>query len=161
MKKKFWVFALLPVLFALDRASKIWAEGALRASPGGMMPLIPGVIRLRLAENEGAAFSLFAGNRWLLLGVTSLIMLAVLLFIVFGRGGALADVSLTMVLAGGLGNLYDRFAQGFVIDYLEFLFVRFAIFNLADVFVCVGAVMAAIALYRAERSKSHRDVERA
>lgn len=159
--RKYWVWALLPVLFALDRAAKIWADGVLRACPGGAMPLIPGLIRFRLAENQGAAFSLFAGNRWLLLGVTSLIMLAVLLFMLFGRGGALVNVALTMVLAGGLGNLYDRFVQGFVIDYLEFLFVRFAIFNLADVFVCVGAVLAAVALYRAEFSKSQKDVERA
>lgn len=159
--KKWWIWALLPILFALDRGVKVWADATLRAQPGGIMRLIPGVIRLRLAENEGAAFSLFAGNRYLLLGVTSVIMLCVLLFILFGKGGTLVNASLMMVLAGGLGNLYDRFAQGYVIDYLELLFVRFAIFNLADIFVCVGAVMAALLMYRAEFSKAKKGVERA
>lgn len=147
-----WTWLCLPVLFSLDRASKIWADRVLRFEPGGTKTLIPGVLRLRFAENDGAAFSLFAGNRYLLIGMTSFIMLILLLYLIFGKHkSAFAPIPLMLVLAGGLGNLYDRALYGKVIDYFDFEFVRFAIFNLADVFVCVGAGLFVVALLFAER----------
>ena len=54
---------------------------------------------------------------------------------------------------GGLGNLYDRIASGSVPDFIELAFVRFAVFNVADVCICVGAALAVIGSWRAERNK--------
>ncbi len=154
---KFRILALVPALFALDRASKIWAHNDLRLRPGGVMELIPRVFRLRYVENDGAAFSLFSGNPWLLIGMTSMIMLAVLCYMLFSKKASrFALCSLALVLAGGLGNLYDRIAYQKVIDYAELLFIRFAIFNLADVFVCGGAILGAIALFLMDRKEVKR-----
>ena len=49
-----------------------------------------------------------------------------------------------LIFAGGIGNLIDRVYQGYVIDYFEFLFIDFAIFNVADVYVCVGVGLYAM-----------------
>ena len=58
----------------------------------------------------------------------------------------LTKLSLSMVLAGGVGNLSDRVARGYVVDYIELQFMRFAIFNAADVFITVGAALLFVAL---------------
>lgn len=144
--RKRWLL-MVPVLFFCDRALKIWAHNDLMHRPGSTIELIEGVVRLRYVENTGAAFSLFAGNSLLLIGLTSLIMLAILLYLLLGkRTSGLISWSLMLVLAGGLGNLYDRILFSKVIDYVEPLFVQFAIFNLADVFVCVGALLCGAGL---------------
>ena len=59
-----------------------------------------------------------------------------------------------MIVGGGLGNLYDRIAYGYVIDFIDLQFVRFAIFNLADVAICLGAVIAAVSYILAERKNA-------
>lgn len=149
--KKRWLL-LVPILFLLDRAAKIWAGRDLVNRPGGYMELIPGVVRLRYVENDGAAFSLFAGNSLLLIGLTGLIMLGILLYLLLvKKPDKLTWISLCIVLGGGLGNLYDRIVYGKVIDYIEPVFVRFAVFNLADVFVVCGAILAAVALIWADK----------
>ena len=146
--KKRWLL-LIPILFALDRAAKLWAGHVLMEKPGGAMDLIHGVVRLRYVENDGMAFSLFAGNSLLLVGLTGMIMLAAVLYLLFAkRQYALISIPLTMVLGGGLGNLYDRITYGSVIDYIEPLFVRFAVFNLADIFVVCGAFVCAFGVLR-------------
>ncbi len=151
--KKRWLL-LVPILFLFDRAAKIWAAKDLAMRPGGYMELIPGVVRLRYVENDGAAFSLFAGNSVLLIGLTGLIMLGLLLYLCLAKKpDRLTWLSLCIVLGGGLGNLYDRIAYGKVIDYVEPVFVRFAVFNLADVFVVCGAILAGIALLMADKRR--------
>ena len=64
---------------------------------------------------------------------------------------------LWLIAGGGLGNLYDRLAYGRVIDFLEPAFVRFAVFNVADVCVCVGAALAMLSVVLGELRgrKSH------
>lgn len=149
-----WMMLWVPILFLMDRAAKIWAYNVLRPMPGGAMELIPGVIRLRYAENTGAAFSLFSGNPWVLAGITSVLMIGILLYILLSKQATpFMRMSLMVVLAGGLGNLYDRFVYGMVIDYLEPLFVHFAIFNLADVFVTVGMVLFVISAFMPDRKE--------
>ncbi len=152
--KKRWLM-MVPIFFFLDRALKIWAAQDLAHRPGGYMELIPGVLRLRYIENDGAAFSLFAGNSVLLIGLTGLIMLGLLLYLIrANHADKLTWLALATVLGGGLGNLYDRIAYGKVIDYLEPVFVSFAVFNLADVFVVCGAVMAVIGILRADKGRA-------
>ena len=55
---------------------------------------------------------------------------------------------------GGLGNLYDRLVYGSVIDFIDPIFVRFAVFNPADAFICVGAALAFVALLRDEHRRA-------
>ena len=86
-----------------------------------------------------------------------LILCAALLFVLFRfpQMQKTARAGLWLVFAGGLSNLYDRLRYGYVIDFLEFDFIRFPVFNVADVCVVLGCVLAFIALLRAEGGQKH------
>lgn len=131
-----------PALLA-DRLTKLWAA-AIRPA----RELIPGVVALRYAENTGAAFSALSGATWLVSGLSVALILAVTaLLAADDKMSRWARLGLWLVVAGGLGNLYDRLAYGYVVDFIELLFMNFAIFNVADICVCCGAVMAVAALF--------------
>ena len=84
------------------------------------------------------AFSMLAGKQKLLIAVTSLMLLGVLWMLFARKLTPLERVAWTLVLGGGIGNLIDRIATGVVVDYINVLFMNFAIFNFADICVCVG-----------------------
>ncbi len=112
---------------------------------GEVRPLFPG-LRLYYTKNDGAAFSILSGHRWLFLVFSILAMgFIVYLLVRYSRRHALLTVSLAMVLGGGIGNLIDRALYGSVVDFLDFTFMRFAVFNVADIFVTCGA--AALGVY--------------
>ena len=111
------------------------------------LPLLPGFIRLYYVENTGAAFSMLSNHRWVFL-LFSLVAMAVILYLLvkYRRRHPLLAVSLSMVLGGGVGNLIDRILNGSVVDFLQFEFVNFAVFNVADIFVTCGSVALAVSI---------------
>ncbi len=126
------------VLVGIDRAIKLWAVANL--APVGSMPFIPYIFELRFALNEGMAFSMLSGKQFFLVGVTTILMLGVAYLLFFqSKGKTLQQVAFVLILAGGIGNLIDRATTGVVVDYINLLFMDFAIFNFADICVCVGA----------------------
>ena len=132
------------VLVVLDQLIKHWATAALL--PVGSMEVLPGIVELRYCLNDGMAFSMLAGKQALLIGVTSLMLLAVLIML-FVRKMPLAErIAWTLVLGGGVGNLIDRVLNGVVVDYINVLFMHFAIFNFADICVCVGVGLLMLVL---------------
>ena len=132
--RKVWPWAVAAAVFIADRVTKILAPGI----PENGVVLIPGVIGLRYAENRGIAFSLLSGAPWAL-GVVSLLIIAAAFFCLRGKKlQPLALTGLMMMLGGAAGNMVDRFVHGFVPDMIEVLFVNFAIFNVADTFLCIG-----------------------
>ena len=139
MKKagRLYLTALLAVL--LDQVSKYFLVGY-------KMVLIPGVVNLTTAFNEGVAMSMFSNAGILIPVVTALITVGG--FIAAGKyaKGFLAQLSCGMILGGAVGNLIDRVTLGYVIDLFEFTFIDFYIFNVADVFITCGAVLCAISL---------------
>ena len=115
------------ILVAVDRIVKNWAAETLI---NGDITLIDKVLYLKYAENTGVAFSMFSDNRWILVGVTSIMLAAVLAFFLSGKiDGKLEVFSLALLLAGGVGNLIDRISLGYVIDYIDVRIINFAIFN--------------------------------
>ena len=143
----------VPVLGVLlaDRLSKRWAAACALAP----RTAIPGILGWRYAENTGAAFSALAGRGALVCILTALIIAAALLWLIrHPQSGGWTRAGVTLIVAGGLGNLYDRLRWGYVIDFIELLFVRFAIFNVADIAVVCGAVCLMIGILRAEGSES-------
>ena len=133
------------ILVAVDQIIKNWAAEVLTK---GEIPLINNVLYLKYAENTGVAFSMFSDNRWILVGVTSLMLIAVLAFFLSGKLTDKLEVfSLSLLLAGGVGNLIDRISLGYVIDYIDVRIINFAIFNLADICICVGAFLLCVAVY--------------
>ncbi len=140
--RKIWPWAIAAGVFAADRVTKILAPGI----PEGGQILISGVVGLRYAENRGIAFSLLSGSPWIL-GVISLgIIMAAFLFLRGKKLHPLALAGLMMMLGGAVGNAADRFIQGFVPDMIEVLFVNFAIFNVADAFLCIGCGLVIVRL---------------
>lgn len=136
---------LIPVLIlAADRITKALAANI----PPEGETLIPGVLGLRYAQNTGAAFSMLSGHPWLL-GVMSLAVITVAFIGLRNRPlSPLALAGLMMMLGGAAGNMIDRFFTGYVPDMIEFLFVRFAVFNVADMFLCIGCALTAISLLK-------------
>ncbi len=106
---------------------------------GGIYTVIPDILQLRYVENTGAAFSLFSGKTELLSVFTAVVLLAGFVLIFTNKiKSKLVLTSVVMLMGGGLGNLIDRVFRHFVVDYIEVLFVDFAVFNFADCFVTVG-----------------------
>lgn len=131
-------------LAALDQLIKVWATTYLL--PVGSMPLIPGFIELRYVLNDGMAFSLLSGRRWLLIGVTGVVLLAVAIALIVHKMPRLERIVWMLVLGGGLGNLIDRVRTGVVVDYLNFQFIDFPVFNFADICVCTGVGLLVLSL---------------
>ena len=137
---------LIAALVAADQGIKLWASSVLQ--PVTAMPVSPGSVELRFVLNDGMAFSMLSGKQGFLIGVTSLALcvVAYLLFTekMFGRVG---NAGLLLVLAGGIGNLIDRALNGVVVDYINLLFMRFAVFNFADICVCVGVALWVLVIF--------------
>ena len=127
------------VIVILDQISKRFLKDANSV-------LIPGLLRLTGARNTGAAFSLFSDSVWILPLVTALLTLAVLAYIIKVRPKGLMGAALAMILGGAAGNLADRLSLGYVIDFIQLDFIRFPIFNLADIAVVSGCLCAALAI---------------
>jgi signal peptidase II len=139
--------ALLLAGCRADQATKAWAKDSVQARP---LTVVPQVLEFRYAENPAIAFSMFRdlpdrARVPLIFGLTSL-ALAALLTLIWNmrRQGAARLVPLALILAGALGNLQDRLAHGYVVD---FVYVHwgdrwdFPVFNLADSLITIGTVL--------------------
>lgn len=140
---KYRAFMLVPALLlvGLDQLFKWLAVTFLKGSSACV--LWEGVLELVYVENTGAAFSMLANQRWFFVVITSIVMLFLLAVIWGGRyrTHALLNCSLCLVLAGGIGNLIDRIAYGYVVDYIYVRLIDFPVFNFADCCLVVGAVL--------------------
>lgn len=136
----------IAVLVAIDQIIKLLVIEYLE--PIGSLPLIDGFIQLSYAENTGAAFGSFSGQTWLLSGFTFVVIVAGLVYLLIGKlKFGVEYVCVALMLAGGMGNLIDRVFRGFVVDYIEPLFINFAIFNFADILVTCSAVVLVIWMF--------------
>ena len=136
-----WIACLV---VALDQGTKALATRFLAG--GQNVTLIPGVLGLRYAENTGMAFSMLSGRGWLLGVVSAGVIVAAWLLLRRYRLGKNAKCAAMLMLGGAVGNMLDRFFTGYVVDMIEVLLVRFAIFNVADVALTVGAVIMGVTL---------------
>ncbi len=143
MRTLFLITTLLT--FLLDRITKLWALKELHHP----ISVVPGLFSLRLAENRGAAFSLFSGGNEF---IRKLFLLLIPVFVVLGifyyvfkreKLTPVLSVSLGLIAGGALGNLYDRFFNGKVVDFIDFYFknYHYPTFNVADVGVFIGTVL--------------------
>ena len=146
-----WIAAAAAVLDRITKSASLGIEN------GGIVPLIPGLINIRPVVNTGMAFSMFSGRTAFLTAVTILMVagLAAWLIVRPDSQTKLMRTGLWMVAGGGLGNVYDRLLYGHVIDFIELDFVRFAIFNVADIFICVGVGLTALGMILDEMKKEH------
>lgn len=113
---------------------------------------------IRLVHNTGAAWGIFSGSTFAL-GLFSLAICAVLVaYFLFSldRTSLLETAGLALIVGGGAGNAIDRFAQGYVVDFLEVTFIEFPVFNVADIGVTCGFVLLALGMIRAFRAAGNR-----
>ena len=137
------------ILIALDRLSKNWAVKALAT---GDVTVIDKVLYFHSPENTGVAFSMFSDNRWVLVGITSVMLIVALAFFLSGKiKDKLELFALSLIIAGGVGNLIDRLSLGYVIDFIDVRIINFAIFNVADMCITIGAILVCIAAFAAEK----------
>ncbi|BAT55864.1 lipoprotein signal peptidase [Nostoc sp. NIES-3756] len=138
----FWIAAF--IAFFVDQLTKYWVVQTF--SLGETLPLLPGVFHFTYVTNTGAAFSLFSGKvewlRWLSLGVSLLLIGLALFGPILHRWDQLGY---GLILGGAMGNGIDRFALGYVVDFLDFRLINFAVFNMADSFISIGIVCLLIA----------------
>jgi len=108
---------------------------------GESKTIIDGLLNFDYIHNRGAAFGILQSQTWILLGITVLVMIICIgMLIKKTFDSKLMFWAILFVLAGGTGNMIDRiFRGGNVVDFLEFGFIRFPIFNIADCSVVIGA----------------------
>ena len=138
------LYALLVlILVALDQVVKYLVVANIPL--GEHVPFLPYIMDLTYVQNTGAAFSIFSEHTWILTMISLVVsvILAVALWKGFFRH-PLGRLSLTLLLAGAIGNLIDRVRLQYVVDMFHVLFMNFAVFNVADVFVVVGGIAAAL-----------------
>lgn len=143
--KGWWIAALAA---GADRLTKIWAP----AHPAE----ISGVVRFRPALlNSGVAFSFLENAGWVLTALITILVLCVVAWLVRKSDmPRIQRIGLWLIAGGGLGNLYDRITYGAVIDFIELTFVKFAVFNVADACICVGAALAIVGMCIEEKRKN-------
>ena len=152
------MFAVVAVLVAADQLTKLWAVRVLQYVDS--IPFIPGILEFRFTLNDGAAFSMLGGKQTFLILFTSLALLILTVYLVFRMPASrLEYAAWTLVLAGGIGNLIDRVANGAVVDFWNVLFMNFAIFNFADVLVTVGVCLLILYLLQVELRERRRKAE--
>ncbi|MBQ3226363.1 MAG: signal peptidase II [Clostridia bacterium] len=120
--------------------------------------LIEGVLHFTYCENRGAAFGILENQIWFFIVITVLVLFGVGYYMVRYRPTSKwLNGSLLLLTGGALGNFVDRIFRGYVIDFIDFRLIDFAIFNVADCFVVVGACMLAIYMifseYKKEKNK--------
>lgn len=129
----------------LDQITKILAEVFLKSN--GTFPIIKNALHLTYVENRGAAFGMLADSRWLFMVVSVVAILVFGAYLYLGHAeSTLSAVALAMMTSGGIGNMIDRIFRGYVIDFIDFRLINFAVFNGADSLVCVGAGLLILSL---------------
>ena len=150
MKKQsifeYGIFSAVILLgIVLDQLTKWLAVKFLEPIP--TKPLIESVLHLTYVENRGAAFGMLANQRWIFILISSVTIIVLLGVLYAGYlPNRLYKISVAMIISGGIGNMIDRLALGYVVDFIDFRLINFAVFNGADSFVCVGAGLLVLAL---------------
>lgn len=145
-----WTIPLVAAIcLAADYATKIWANAVLM--PGSSAPFIPGLLRLTLTTNTGAAFGVGRQSAWLMTALALTILTAVVVWVIKRERSAdppllYERVGMGLLIGGALGNIMDRLVAGRVTDFLEFIFIDFPVFNLADACIDAGAVLILLKL---------------
>lgn len=138
--KKFWCPVMIALIVLFDQFTKHLAKVFLY--PDSSVTVVKNFLEFRYAENTGVAFSMFSGGGVFFIILTAVVVVGCLIYM-FGKS-CQRDLwlfwTLGVIVSGGIGNLIDRIFLGYVIDFINPLFVNFAIFNIADCAVTLGTI---------------------
>lgn len=148
------IFILVAIIVCgLDQLLKYWVT--VNIAMGGVKEFIPNVLSLTYIRNTGAAFSMFSEHTWILAAISVAASIVILYIILKKNLPFWENFALAMVLGGAVGNAIDRIVNGYVVDMFKVELFNYAIFNLADAFIDVGAVIFVI-LYFIRCSKEEK-----
>lgn len=125
--------------------------------PWETIPVIEDIFHFTYVQNRGAAFSMWQGQ-WLVIIVLPLAVITIgfiLIHLMRNKWDKLMLTSVAMICGGGLGNLIDRMMLGYVVDMFDFRV--FPVFNIADIFICVGCGLMVLDVLFFERKNSSNE----
>jgi signal peptidase II len=129
----------------LDQVTKLLSSKFL--TKVDTVPIIKDVLHLTYVENRGAAFGMLKDHRWVFMLISTVMIVGLSVYLFGGLAeNKLYEISIAMIISGGIGNMFDRIGLGYVVDFIDFRLINFAVFNGADSFVCVGAGILILAL---------------
>lgn len=132
--------AVIVILIVIDQLTKYAAVVTVKGKDP--IEFLFGLFQFTYVENTGAAFSSFSSSTTLLTVATVIILIGCLILLLTKKiKSKFMNVCLVLVIAGGIGNVIDRIANGYVVDFINPLFVDFAVFNFADCCITVGAIL--------------------
>lgn len=129
------------LLILLDQGTKLWALQCLK--PIHHMTVVEGFLDLTFVENRGVAFGMLSGQRGFILLLTVGVAGALIYFyrtLPPKKAYLPLRAALLLVLSGAAGNIIDRLCRGYVVDFFEFTFFDWPVFNVADIYVVVGVL---------------------
>lgn len=148
-------FIIIAIIIAVDQLSKFLIQSGMELNQ--TMPLINGVFHITYIHNYGAAFSIFQNKTGFLIAIQLVVITGVIVYLIKRRKidhWALL-LSLSLIAAGGFGNLIDRAAKGYVVDFLDLRV--WPIFNVADISVCVGCGLMVLYVFLIEPKRSRSE----
>ena len=136
-------FILILLIFVtLDRATKVWAQNTIFSEADTF-----GIVRFTLVHNQGAAFGIGQGKQGLFIVIAAVILAIIILWLLIAKyHGKLEVLSLGLVASGAIGNVVDRVEYGYVVDFFDFTFIDFPVFNVADICVVVGVILFVLSI---------------
>lgn len=143
-----FVFLTAALVVLADQVTKYIMAGLLPGLPERTLPVIRDVLHFTYVENEGAAFGMLAGHRWVFMVLSVLGLCAIVLLVAKEKPESRwVRLAAGLVLGGGIGNMVDRLGFGFaeksgaVLDFIDCRFIDFYVFNVADACVTVGCFL--------------------
>lgn len=151
MKKKVYVLSL--IFFLIDLISKLIILKIENILP---ITVIKNFFYLNKVTNEGAAFSSFTGYQIILILIAIVVLIYIHKSVLKDIKTNLGTISISLLVGGILGNLFDRIVYNKVIDFLSFNIFgyMFPIFNIADTFICIGVLLLLIDYIRGEKNET-------
>ena len=141
------------VIILIDQISKFVVSSTFTAET--QITLIPKVLRLIYVKNTGAAFSILSEHVEILGIVSALFSVLMVLYVIKTKPThPLHKISISLIFAGAVGNGIDRLIRGYVIDFIETIFIEFPVFNIADISITVGAILLIIYMIFYEKSEA-------
>ncbi|MCI8866841.1 MAG: signal peptidase II [Anaerotignum sp.] len=136
-----WPAAAAAILILLDQGTKLLALEWLKPIENAVA--VPGLLDLTFVENRGVAFGMFSGQRWLILALTGAIVGVLVYYykkLPAEKEYRWVRCALVMIVSGAVGNIIDRIFRGYVVDFFDFAFMDWYVFNVADIYVVLGVI---------------------
>jgi len=126
----------------LDQLSKILVANWLGL--GQSVAVIPGIFNFTMTYNRGTIWGIAQGGNFIFAIIAIVVVVVILIFTPQFATSLGSKIAIGAILGGAIGNLIDRIARGFVIDFIEFGFIKFPVFNVADMGIVLGAITLAV-----------------